>query len=835
MPLAEAAMLLVVGWLPGAMLFRAPVLDRERRAALDAEERTFWAVVLSASLSLAIVLALASIGPYSFGRLLAADLAIAAAVAILWRGRLRMPEAKRVTWSAVIPIALALVAGMRFLPPAEYVIGGKDPGVYVSEGIQIAQRGSLVIDDGVIASLPAFARDLFIPQHYDLDGTVRTDYYSTRFMGFFVLDPGTGRVVGQFPHLFPASIAIGYGLQGLTGALRTTTIWAVLGVIAVYFAGRRVFGTAAAAAAAVLLALNVAQVWFARYPNSEVVMQALLFAALLAYARAHVDGLSFFSPIAGGVLGLLLFLRLDVGLAIAAVVSVGFVGLVTRQAPRLSFWVSLALPSVLAAFYMLGPMRPHWHRYQVFLVNLGPLQYLAIGVLGLLLAAMVVAGRRNPKTTSAVRRILPIALATVLVGAGLYALFLREPAGKLAAHDAYALRTFANIYFTVPGVLAALLGFWLMVRDRFWKAPALFLTIAIFAASMFYKIRIVPEHFWMSRRFIPVILPGALLFVCAAAFSSAPAAWRGRALRWAVGVVFVGLLGASFLRTAEPIRDHIEYEGLVPKVEALADRFGPNDLVLVESRDSGGDVHVLATPLAYIYARNVLVLASAKPEKADMAAFVAWARTQYERVFFIGGGGTDLVSPHYGIRPLASERFEVPEFESTADRFPTRSARKFIFGIYEFVEPPRGDEAGMYELDIGEHDDLQVLRFHSAEQTNGRTFRWSQSTSYVIVGSVPPDATELTLVLADGGRPGSAPAARVAIYVGTRRLGEIVVSPGGFRPYSVALPPDLRPQSGTADQTLTLRLVSTVWNPHDLLGSPDDRQLGVMVDRVTIK
>jgi hypothetical protein len=835
MTITHIAMLLVVGWLPGAMLFRAPMLDRDGRAALDAEERAFWAVVLSITTTLAIVLALACLGQYSLERLLAANIAIAVVIGGRWRGRLRMPEAKRITFSAIVPLALVLFAGLRFLPPAEYIIGGKDPGVYVSEGIQIAQRGSLIINDTVVASVPAFARDLFIPQYTDFEGNVRTDYYSTRFMGFFVLDPETGRVVGQFPHLFPASIAIGYGIQGLTGALRTTTVWAVLGVLAVYFGGRRVFGTAAAASAAALLVLNVAEVWFARYPNSEVVMQALLFAALLAYARAQVDGLSFFAPIAGGVLGLLLFLRLDAGLAIAAVATAGLLGLMTRQAPRPSFWISLAVPSGLAAIYMLGPMRPHWHRYQVFLVNLGVVQYVAIGAVAVLLMAILLTARRTAATGTAIRRILPIALATVVVAAGLYALFLREPAGRLAAHDAYALRTFANLYFTVPGVLAGLLGFWLMARDRFWKDAALFLTVAIFAASVFYKIRIVPEHFWMARRFIPVILPGALLFVCAAAFSTAPAAWRGRPLRWAVGAVFVALLGGAFLRTSAPILHHIEYEGLIPRVEALADRFGANDLVLVESRDSGGDVHVLATPLAYIYARNVLVLASAKPDKAAMAAFVEWARTKYDRVFFVGGGGTDLVSQHFGIRPVVSERFEVPEFESTADRVPTRSARKFIFGVYEFVEPPRGDEAGWYQLDVGEHDDLQVLRFHSAEQSDRTTFRWTQRTSYVIVSSLPPGAAELTLVLNDGGRPPTAPPARLAVYVGTQRLGEIAVSPGPFRAYTLPLPPDLMARSASADEPLTLRLVSTVWNPHDLLGGPDDRQLGVMVDRVTIK
>lgn len=835
MGLAEAATLLVVGWLPGALLFRAPVLARERRERLDAEERVFWAVILSITISLSIVLALAAAGRYTFERLLVADVLIAVAIGALWRGRLRMPGAKRLTLSAGVPLALILFAGVRFLPPAEYVIGGKDPGVYVSEGIQIAQRGALVINDGVVSSLPVFARDLFVPQHYDLDGTVRTDYYSTRFMGFFVLDPDTGSVVGQFPHLFPASIAIGYGIDGLTGALRTTVVWAVLGVLAVYFAGARGFGTAAAAAAAALLAMNVADMWFARYPNSEVVMQALLFAALLAYARAHADDLPFFSPIAGGILGLLLFLRLDSGLAIAAVAAVGLLGVVVRQAPRPSFWMSLAVPSVLAAIYMLGPMRPHWHRYQVFLDNLGAVQYAAMGIVGLLLVAIVAAARNNPAIALAVRRFLPVAVATVLVAAGLFALFVREPGGKLAAHDAYALRTFANVYFTVPGVLAAMLGFWLMARTRFWKDAALFLTVAIFAATMFYKIRIVPEHFWMSRRFIPVILPGALLFVCAAAFSTAPAAWRGRTLRWTVGAVFVALLGAAFVRTSGPILHHVEYEGLIPKVEELAGRFGGNDLVLVESRDSGGDVHVLATPLAYIYARNVLVLASAKPDKAAMSAFIDWARAAYDRVYFIGGGGTDLVSPNYGVRPVVSERFEVPEFESTSGRFPTLSARKFIFGVYELVDPPRSDEAESYELDIGENDDLQVLRFHSAERSDGTTFRWTQGTSYVIVGSVPPDGSELTLVLKDGGRPATAPAARVAVYVGSRRLGEVAVAPGPFRAYTLSLPPDLLAGNTSSDGPLTLRLVSTVWNPRDLLGSPDNRQLGVMVDRVAIK
>ncbi len=48
-------------------------------------------------------------------------------------------------------------------------------------------------------------------------------------------------------------------------------------------------------------------------------LQALLFAGLLAFSRSHVDDDRFFAPVAGVVLGLLLFMRFDAVLAWAGV------------------------------------------------------------------------------------------------------------------------------------------------------------------------------------------------------------------------------------------------------------------------------------------------------------------------------------------------------------------------------------------------------------------------------------------------------------------------------------------------------------------------------------
>ena len=65
-------------------------------------------------------------------------------------------------------------------------------------------------------------------------------------MGVFINDPETGEVIAQFPHLFPASVAIGYRLGGHRGATNMVALWATLGVLAVYFFGARLIGRLAA-------------------------------------------------------------------------------------------------------------------------------------------------------------------------------------------------------------------------------------------------------------------------------------------------------------------------------------------------------------------------------------------------------------------------------------------------------------------------------------------------------------------------------------------------------------------------------------------------------------
>ena len=392
--------LALIGYVPGALIYRLPVADRARRAGLSAEERGFWAVMISVVITSAVVLALASMELYSFRALLVIDGLIALAalgagnIKLLYRGSAPHP-----TFTALIPLAIVLAGLWLYFPAAEYIMGGKDPGTYMNEGIQIAQRGSLVTHDRAVASVPAAYRDLFFPSYNN------AYYYSSRFMGFFLVTPDDGAVLGQFPHLLPAWIAVGYGLDGLTGTRNVTSVWAILGLVAIYLTGARLFGRAAAAAGAGLVAINVIQLWFGRYPNAEIVMQALLFGALLAWSRAQVDDDGFFAPVSASLLGLLLFLRFDTVLAFGGIAVAAALALATGQRrPRASFILTFALWAAFAAWYLFGLMQPYMEYPIGFIRNLAWWQMLTL-IVGGARARGVRVGREPPRGGAADRTV----------------------------------------------------------------------------------------------------------------------------------------------------------------------------------------------------------------------------------------------------------------------------------------------------------------------------------------------------------------------------------------------------------------------------------------------
>ena len=390
-------------------------------------------------------------------------------------------------------------------------------------------------------------------------------------MGFFVRNPDTGDVIGQFPHLFPVSVALAYGLNGLSGARQAVAVLAILGLIAVYFVAARLLGRAAAAAAAVLLCINVIEIWFARYPNSEIVMQTLLYAAMLAFMRGLESQQRFFGPVAGALIGLQLFLRYDAVIAIGTFAAAAVLAWFNREYIGTRFVAVLCAASAAGLLYLAGPMRAYSEGLLGYTRDRGGWWLVAAAAIAALVCRRLA---RSEDLAARLRWLVPNMLAVSVAAAAFYTYFFRMPGGRLTSFDAGALRTFAW-YVTPVGLLAAILGTVLLIRQAFWKAPVFFLTTAAYSFFFFYKARIVPEHFWMERRFLAATLPAVMIGLAAlpgslAALSAARASERRFGsvvprVTATVAWIVVAAIGFGFWRASSPVRSHVEYSRSDPE------------------------------------------------------------------------------------------------------------------------------------------------------------------------------------------------------------------------------------------------------------------------------
>ena len=155
---------------------------------------------------------------------------------------------------------------------------------------------------------------------------------------------------------------------------------------------------------------------------------------------------------------------------------------------------------------------------------------------------------------------------------------------------------------------------------------------------------------------------------------------------------------------------------------------------------------------------------------------------------------------------------------------------EFDFGIFRFG--PRSPALPL--LDIGDGDGLNVVRFHAAERDARGTYRWTRALSSLTLIGVPIDARQLVLWMDNGGRPASAQPPQVEAFIGDLSLGRVVVGPG-MRPCSLPNSARCRQRRGHEPRCDDGPAALPHVEPGAVLGVNDDRELGVMVDRVEIR
>ena len=143
--------------------------------------------------------------------------------------------------------------------------------------------------------------------------------------------------------------------------------------------------------------------------------------------------------------------------------------------------------------------------------------------------------------------------------------------------------------------------------------------------------------------------------------------------------------------------------------------------------------------------------------------------------------------------------------------------------------------SGVFDLDVGTADDLYVRRIYAKQQDhNNVTYRWTRDRSFISVLGTPATATSLTLYINNGGRPADSEEPIVRLTLDDVPLGMFPVT-AGFNPYTVSIPPDVARAVAEREETSELLIETSTWVPQEHLGGSDDREVGVMLDRVVIQ
>lgn len=610
-------------------------------------------------------------------------------------------------------VAVLVLAAVLFVQPFDYIIGGLDSGVYVNTGINLAKTGSIIIHDRGIAGISSSEADLFFQP-----GAV--------FPGFTIADPASGTVQPHGFHLFPVWIATLYSVGGIKAGLLATPLFGLLGVLGLYFVGRRLFSVPVGLLASFLLAISVGQIWFSRFPVSEVMVQFLLLSGCYLFTLSVDNRSRFLGLLAGASLGMAHLVKIE--LILLPVSVLGF-ALLAWAAGRFrgEYWYVLAGYLIMLAHATTHAVlvANNYALAQVVGVFLPAINSLLPGDLelpaslltrqaftvadalqaGRLAAAVIVLGavcltairliaRRWPSPSPRVRETTELLLFGAVVGLAAYAWFVRPyypPADPglpqmTAAAEVNNRSSLVRLgwYISPLGVLLGLAGF-VKAATAEVNARFLFFIIIVMPTSLLllYNSFITPVHFWAGRRFVYTVIPTFLLLAAYAIYDLK----KSGALRWKANIVLASLVIAfvlTMLRPIAPFLAHVDYACASAQLGDLASVFPENSVVLFEySLES----HMFSTPLEYVYEKEMLMLGRGAESDARFPALVRRYLDRGTRVFWITvANETGALSRRFDIAHVATKQITLPEAPNAQDSLP---GKPHLFSttleIYELV------------------------------------------------------------------------------------------------------------------------------------------------------
>lgn len=611
-----AVLLAVLGLVVGRLLAAAG-LGRNCLRRLTTAESAATAGVLGLAAMTVTNLVLAYLGIFRPLTVLltAASLAVIALTRLRARGGLRDLVPRLTARDLPIFVLAAGVCVYAVLFRFDAIEGMKDPGVYTASAIELSRTGDFGWRDRNVAQYGFRpVRQLFEDLHDLVAGKPRW----VRFPGFYVTQPSGGVVEPQFLHGYETWLALAYSFGGPQATQCVNALFAALALLAVSCALARVLNPAAGICTALLLAINPAEMWFARYTSNELMVQALVWGFLLLYfimVQAEEDEgvprLAFpvvllalcvaaLTKIAAW--GFLPVVAFDAALRRARCItpqpgnadaqalwpSPPYYRCATRM-PAAHIWVLLPLIAgaawlhawLFADFYLFGT----WHHTAA---HLG-MSFSFLGVLFVLgTAAAASAGSLGRPLAFQFERLASHKAMRVLApaAAAVFGAWLLHSQGRVVPSpkltDVYKENTnvaeFA-LYFSGPLFLMAAASLPLMLQWTGRRGLGLLALLVGVSCALLVHRNLDSMHPWGARRWVIVLIPA---FCAAAAFPAAACFHVRRRMPQLAGAAYLAVVVWFAWNAAPQLLRARHYRGAIPAVDRLAQKLQPNDLNLMQ-------------------------------------------------------------------------------------------------------------------------------------------------------------------------------------------------------------------------------------------------------------
>ena len=638
-----------------------------------------------------LAIVLAELGLFNPASILLLWVALTVTLALLAQ-RNRLPISLTLAPPTVAQWGLLLwlpLACYLFFRPHHFIQGAADAGVYVNLAASLADTGRLQIQDHTLATVGPSLYPNLIRQAPPHDGVP----FLYKF-GFYIEEVGTGQITPQFYPQHPVWQAVAYLVGDVYGALLLTGLWGIFATLAAFVLARELGSRYAPWLLLAALTINAMQVWFARYPTTELLTQFMTIIGLWAFVRMIDQWQRSMACLAAVAFGIAHFTRVDaIFLLMAPLLLIGWL-LVrgTRHQWQRSLWffVPLGALTIHTLLHALLYSRPY------FMSSLGtaflglssrPWLLLILFVIGVLSCGFLLTRRQ---LIEAVWRQHGTTIKLIVIGCvillTIYGWFIRPLSLNVDAWqsviggDALTHEENENLlrlawYLSPFGIWLGAVGMgWLIYRleRRTWVVIA----VGLFYAILYlWRIRATPSQIYSMRRYVPVTLP--MLILTASIFLDMLLMQRRVWLKAAgVGLTIGWLAGFAWL--ARGFVSQVDQVGQIDQVAAVSAQLEPQSILIFNDslfNEAVGQAEFLGVPLRFIHGHAVFSLRQV--ETLDHALLEAqlrqWA-SDGRSVYWV-----DVDAPETHAWPLAVDALGQPEpyavefsmLETPFDRRPT--------------------------------------------------------------------------------------------------------------------------------------------------------------------